>query len=241
MVKTQNRRGRLSGDVQMLAWAQSLALLLSALLCAHAADGQPPAESEVNIKASRVYIHVGKVGLGHEHAVVGRIKSGYLRLGADADAGAIVFDLTTFVADTTEAREYVGLQGTTSAATRKEVTTNMLGGDVLDVRKFPTATFAIASAWPVKARSQDGPMWYRLQGDFTLHGVTRPLTLDAEAIEERDGTRLRGSFAVRQTAFGIQPYSKAFGAVGVTDEISIYGEMILTKGGAAAARGRDRR
>lgn len=208
---------------------------------ASAKDEKAPAEGEIDTKSSRVYIYVGKVGLGHEHAIVGQIKTGAIYFGAKSDAGEIVFDMPTFVADTAAARKYLGLTGTTAASTAKEVTTNMRGADVLDVRKYPTATFKIASALPLRKRSENDHPFYRLEGEFTLHGVTRPLKLDAEVIEQDDGLRVRGSFAIRQTAFGIQPFKKAFGAVGVTDELSIYGDVILAKPPAAAGRGRERK
>jgi polyisoprenoid-binding protein YceI len=225
----------------MSTWTLLAVLLAAGAQPVDGADGQKLAEGEINVKSSRVYIYVGKVGLGHEHAVVGELKSGSLHLGANSEAGDIVFDMTTFAADTAEARKYLGLKGTTSASMQKDVSANMLGSDVLNVRKFPTATLTISSALPLKKQSKNGHPQYRLEGDFTLHGVKRPLKFNAEAIEEGDGIRVRGSFAIRQTDFGIQPYAKAFGAVGVTDELSIYGEMHLAKPPAAAGRSRDRK
>lgn len=194
------------------------------------------AQEEINLKASRVYIFVGKVGLGHEHAVAGRLKSGSVRLGARSQAGQMVFDMTSFVADTAEARKYLRLEGETPASRQKEVTANMLGADVLDVRKHPTATFKIDAALPLKYPSKAGHRMYRLQGAFTLHGVRRPLKFDTEVIEQENGVRIHGAFDIRQTDYGIEPYSKAFGAVGVTDELSIYGEILLGQPRVAAGR-----
>lgn len=205
-----------------------------------AEEGQARDDRQVNSAASRVYIYVGKVGLGHEHGIVGRVKSGSILLGAKSQAGEIVFDMPSFVADTAEARKYLGLEGETPASRQKEVTANMVGADVLNVRKFPTATFRIASALPLKNKSDAGNRLYRLEGDFTLHGVKRPLKLDAEVIAQNGGARLRGSFKILQTDYGIEPYSKAFGAVGVTDELAIHGEIFLGRPRVAAGRGRSR-
>lgn len=223
------------------AFALLAGLLPSGNLTGRADEGNSSAADEINVEASRVYIYVGKVGLGHEHAVAGRMKSGSIHLGARSKAGQIVIDMPTFAADTTEAREYLGLEGTTSASRQKEVTANMLGTDVLDVRKFPTATFQIVSALLLKQQSEDGNPLYRLTGDFTLHGVKRPLKVDAEVIEQEDGVRIHGSFEIRQTDFGIKPYSKALGAVGVTDELSIHGEIFLAEPRVAARRVRERK
>ncbi|QDV50033.1 YceI family protein [Gimesia fumaroli] len=184
---------------------------------------------EVNTKTSRVFTFVGKTGFGHEHAVIGEIKTGTLNLGARSNAGKIVFDMTTWKADTPEARKYIGLKGTTSASTQKDVNANMLGSSVLDVRKYPTATFEITSAVPVKQNAPTGKSFYQLDGKFTLHGVTRNLRLIAEVTDKNQQNHVRTSFSIKQTHFGITPYSKAFGAVGITDELKIYGELDVAR------------
>src|SRR5690242_6960323 len=66
---------------------------------------------EIDVEMSRVYVLVGKKGLGHEHGVEGKIKSGSIDLKSDKDPGAIEFDMESFVADTDEARKYVELKG----------------------------------------------------------------------------------------------------------------------------------
>ncbi|HUY88345.1 MAG TPA: YceI family protein [Pirellulales bacterium] len=228
------RRGARISTLALLA-----GLLVAASRPVRAEEGQVRGEKEVNVEASRVYIFVGKVGLGHEHGVVGRVKSGSILLGAKSQAGEIVFDMPSFVADTAEARKYLGLEGETPASRQKEVTANMVGADVLDVRKFPTATFKIASALPLKNKSDAGNPLYRLAGEFTLHGVKRPLKLDAEVIAQSGGARIRGSFKILQTDYGIEPFSKAFGAIGVTDELAIHGEILLGRPRVAASRGRE--
>src|SRR5205823_94917 len=62
---------------------------------------------EVDSKSSRIYVKVGTATrLGHEHGVQGSLKSGKLSLGG---GGEFIFDMASFIADTTEARERVGL------------------------------------------------------------------------------------------------------------------------------------
>jgi polyisoprenoid-binding protein YceI len=70
---------------------------------------------------------------------------------------------------------------------------------------------------------------YQLAGDFTLHGVTRPIQVLAEAEEKPPWIHLRGGFSMQQTQFGIEPFSKAFGAVGVTDQLNVWGDLWLAK------------
>jgi hypothetical protein len=39
--------------------------------------------------------------------------------------------------------------------------------------------------------------------------------------------QLRGAFRIRQTDFGIQPYTKLLGAIGVADVLTIYGDLYI--------------
>jgi polyisoprenoid-binding protein YceI len=146
--------------------------------------------TSVDVNRSRVYAFVGKTGFGHEHGVVGRLKSGSIRLGADRDAGQLEFDLTSFLADTNEARHYFGLEGETDGSTQEQVTANMLGAYVLDTQHYPTATFVINSALAVRGNHPNGVRRYQLDGTFTLHGAARPLRIFAEARAESGTIRL---------------------------------------------------
>ncbi len=182
---------------------------------------------QVDISLSRVFARVGKTGLGHEHAIEGRIRDGQILLGTKENAGQIVFDMKSFRADSANARQYIGLSGQTGASTQRQVNANMFGKDVLNVAQFPVATYAIVSALPAQAKSRDGHPMYRLNGEFTLHGTTRPLEMNVEVLAENDRTHLRGAFRMKQTDFGITPYSKAFGSIGVADQLTIYGEIYI--------------
>ena len=182
---------------------------------------------KVNAAASRVYIYVGKTGLGHNHGVEGRLKSGSLQLDGEGVGGELVFDMTSFDADTDAARRYVGLTGSTDASTRQQVNANMKGAAVLDVQRYPTAKFAVEGVKRTEKKSRDGHPIYELSGKFTLHGQTRPLKLEASVEDKGGDLHLKGNFSILQTQYGIRPYSKAFGAVGVADRLTIYGDIQL--------------
>lgn len=179
---------------------------------------------QVELKSSRVYVFVGKTGLGHEHAVVGTLKSGELHFGKDKDAGTLEFDMRSFVADTPDARRYIGLKGETDRATQQKVNANMLGPQVLNVASFPKATFA-ATTIKKQRDLKDGAAEYLLEGDFTLHGVARRIRFTALDEPKKGWHHLRGRFAIRQSDFGITPFTTALGAVGVADELTIFGDL----------------
>lgn len=179
---------------------------------------------DIDVQASRVYAFVDKTGFGHQHAVVGRIKSGSVKL-AERMAGRIEFDMTSFAADPQEARRYLRLPGQTDGNTQRQVTQNMLSEAVLDITQFPTASFVVESMKEVRKAGGGAKAQFELAGVFTLHGVSQKLTVKAEGSEERGYLRLTGSFPIRQTSFGITPYTKALGAVGVADAVRIYGVL----------------
>ncbi|MEZ6086998.1 MAG: YceI family protein [Pirellulaceae bacterium] len=183
--------------------------------------------ADVQTKASRVYVFVDKTGLGHQHGVEAMLGDSTLRLGATNNAGQLVFDMASFRADTAAARKYVGLSGTTDESTRAAVDENMKGSAVLDVSRYPTATFDVTSAEPIGQTSKKGMPLYQLVGQFTLHGVKRPLNVAVEVEQTQGWLHLRGNFAIKQTDFGITPFSKAFGAIGVADELKIYGDLYV--------------
>lgn len=178
---------------------------------------------QIDLEKSRVYVYVGKKRLGHVHAVEGKIKSGTINLDAGKIPGEIVFDMTSFAVDTDVARKYVDLKGAIAESTQEQITETMQSADVLDVKKFSTATFKIKSSRQTKTTTNGHSI--ELKGDFTLHGQTQPLTLQAQ-IERKDGRgHIRGDFTILQSDFGITPYKAALGTVGVADELKIWGEI----------------
>jgi polyisoprenoid-binding protein YceI len=181
--------------------------------------------SDVSLQKSRVYIFVDKSGFGHQHGVEGLLKSGKLTLGAIEDAGSFVFDMKSFDADTDAARRYLGLEGSTDVSTRRQVNDNMKAKSILNVAQFPTATFAIKSATLLEKRSPKEIPLYELAGEFTLRGKTRPLTIQAEAETKDNMVHVRGQFSILQTQYGITPFKKALGTIGVADQLTIHGDI----------------
>jgi polyisoprenoid-binding protein YceI len=180
--------------------------------------------NEIDPDLSRVFIFVDKTGFGHQHAVVGRLKGGFLRVAKES-AGKILFDMPSFRADVQEARRRVGLEGAASEQEQEQVTANMLGASVLDVAQFPTALFTVATVRRFDERNPTGMPQYSLDGDFTLHGVTRRINVTATGEKERGFLHLKGNFPLRQTDYGIRPFKKALGAVGVADVLTVYADL----------------
>ncbi len=207
-------------------------LFITSILLASVCVGQEePKSGDVNLEFSRVFIFVDKSGVvGHQHAVEGKLKKGQLYTLKDPAAsneqsGSLVFDMKSFDADGSQARRYLGLEGETDAATRKKVNENMLGGEILAVQQYPEARLENATLKSTGKASNRKLPEYLLEGDFTLHKTTRRIQARCD-LEEKDGWHhVRGSFKILQSDYGIKPYSKMMGAVGVKDELIIIGDL----------------
>jgi polyisoprenoid-binding protein YceI len=189
---------------------------------------EPAAAYDVDVEASRIYVKVGTATrLGHQHGVEGKLKSGKLTFGGE---GELVIDMASFTADTAAARKRVGLEDKKVTETEaKTVTETMRGERVLDVDKYPTATFQIASITPLDKQAPGRPGDYELEGRFTLHGVERKLHFKAklEPADKPNVLRFTGTFTIRQTDHGIKPITAVGGLSKVADELEMAGELFL--------------
>jgi polyisoprenoid-binding protein YceI len=185
---------------------------------------------DVDVNASRVFVKVASATrLGHEHGIEGKLKAGKIQLGA---GGELVFDMKSFQADTAEARKRVGLEGKRMSENEAaKVNQNMRGPEVLDVEKFPTATFKIIAIKPAERQDAGSPGFYQVDGRFDLHGAEQPLKFRAKfAKTDKEGVmKLGGAFFLKQSDYGITPFSAAGGITRVADELDIYAELFISQ------------
>jgi polyisoprenoid-binding protein YceI len=84
----------------------------------------------------------------------------------------------------------------------------------LGARRFPRITFAANTI----EKTDDG---YRLTGALTIHGKTRTQTVDVRT-DDLDGSWwLSSETTVRQSEFGIKPYSQLLGSLKVADDVIV--------------------
>jgi polyisoprenoid-binding protein YceI len=182
--------------------------------------------------ASVLLVHAGKSGLlkgfGHEHQV-----------RAHAFSGTVVY----FPDDPGRSRVRVtvltdGLRVVPEAdsADIPEITRTMRE-KTLRVDSFPVIEFvsrevevigAAEAAGAADAAEGKPKAVIRATGDLTMVGVTRPVSLDLTLEISADTLRAEGSFVVKQTDFGIKPYSKVLGLVKVKDEVRFELRVVAT-------------
>ena len=168
----------------------------------------------IDVEHSTLTVHVFKAGVfsafADNHVIRAPMAEGHL-----SDAGALVVDLIVRVTD------MAVIDPTLTADKRGEVQARMQGPEVLDGSRYPDIRFASTRI------DVDGAEHWRVTGDLSLHGVTRPLTF---AVTRRE-RHFRGAISIRQRDFGIQPISIAGGTVKVKDELRI--EFDIVARGAA--------
>jgi hypothetical protein len=173
-----------------------------------AQSGFTPAPNQVSagnidVRLSRVYVRIGRLGWDHEHAAEGRLLAGNVQLGARDGAGELVFDAASFIADTQDARGQFNLPGTVHDGVREKVTQQIFSPAGLDADRFPQAVFRIRSSLPSGAPRADGGGEYQLEGELSLRGINRPLRIAVFVEPVNDLWRLRGEGKIKLSDFGM--------------------------------------
>lgn len=185
---------------RLWAIASLLALAMPAAAQVRAID---PARSTVTV-------HVGKSGMfsafGHGHEVRGPIAQGSVAsAGADPKVELMVHSADLKVLDPD-----------VKQSDRAEIQTTMLGPKVLDASRFPEVRFRSTRV------QREGDGW-KIDGDLTLHGQTRPVMVTAREA----GGRYTATTAFKQSAFGITPVTAGGGTVKVKDEVRLEFEIFV--------------
>lgn len=83
---------------------------------------------------------------------------------------------------------------------------------VLEVDKYPEIVFRSSNV--SASRMAEGRYRARIIGDLTLHGVTQKnIWISAEAAVTDDRLRAQGTFSLKQSDFGIRPFSAVGGTI----------------------------
>jgi polyisoprenoid-binding protein YceI len=95
---------------------------------------------------------------------------------------------------------------------------------VLESSKFPTVKFASISVANVQ-RSGDNRS-FTLNGDLTLHGVTKRVSFPVNVTLTKDQIRATGEATLKQSDFGMKPFEKGLGLIKVGDEVKVNFVMV---------------
>ncbi len=184
-------------------------------MCSGAQNGQRITYKIVAAE-SNLWVYVAKAGLfsalAHDHEIGVRSFSGSVTVREHSVAGgALTLDI--------EAKSLTVLDKKVSEADRTKIF-NSMHNEVLESAQHPQITFKSVSVSDVKAAGENA---YSLtvNGDLTLHGVTKRIAVPVSATITPQLLKATGKYTLRQTLFGIKPYSTAGGAVKVKDEVVV--------------------
>ena len=160
-----------------------------------------PADGTVSVRTHRTG---AAAKAGHDLLLHVTAWRGRLELDSGGAPTAVVFE-----ADATSLRVIEGTGGIQALGDDDRASIV----ETIDDEVLRRAAIAFRSH-SVEATSAAG---FRVHGDLTLAGETRPLVVDVTAAE---GT-LHAAAVVVQSTWGIKPYSALFGALRVADDVAV--------------------
>lgn len=173
----------------------------------------------------RVYRSGPMARLGHNHVITSEEETGFAWRGpTPADSGfELKVPVSSLVVDDPAARVAAGadFEGSVPESAREGTQKNLLRTEVLDAARFPDVTVragALGGTW------QD-PVAH---ADVTLKGVTRRIEVPFDLADAGGKLTARGTFRLRQSEFGMVPFSVAGGAIQVADEVVLGFEIVAT-------------
>ncbi len=166
----------------------------------------------IDTQRSRITVHVGKSGLfsaaAHNHTIDAPIASGVIRESASPH---IEFTVET-------AKMKVEPDPKIGAKDQAEIQTHM-EELVLETKKYPEITFHSSRIEKV------GEGQWKVDGDLSLHGVTKPVSLNVRQTSDSYSTHT----VLKQTDFGIKPISIGGGVIKVKDDVEIDFQIFAAK------------
>jgi polyisoprenoid-binding protein YceI len=166
----------------------------------------------INARASRFSVRASACGVlsafGHNPTIAIRDFTGEVQVNADQVEESSL-RMTVKVAS-------LGVTDDISDKDRREIERQMYE-DVLEVSKYPEIVYECTGL----SASKTGEGQYRLtlNGDLTLHGVTRKQAICAQATLSGETLVAFGDFSLSQTDYEIRLVSALGGALKVKDEV----------------------
>jgi polyisoprenoid-binding protein YceI len=208
----------------MTKTSRSITILGLILSCsagvAAAADPKPEADSngprnfQIDAKRSRFIVETETTGLSamfaHDHRIEVRDFSGQAVFRRDQPKASSLQMTVRAPALFLLGEENIGARQSVETALRE---------DVLQTQKFPEITFKSRAI--TAERRGDGTYDARITGELKLHGVKRQITIPARIAVDGGTLHAIGVFDLRQTDYGITPFSFSGGSVGIKDTVTL--------------------
>lgn len=188
-------------------------------------SGVPVYTLQADASQVRIYVFRGGAAAraGHNHVLDVARFEGYAAVDALRPQGAqfhLRVPLADLVIDAPDARAQTGgaFAGVRPEADIEGTRRNLLGPKGLDAAAFPHVELrsqAVAGDWPMLI----------VDVAVTLRGATRVIPVMIEMRVQDERLRARGQFVLRQSEFGIAPFSVLGGLLAVQDAVGIAFEV----------------
>jgi polyisoprenoid-binding protein YceI len=107
---------------------------------------------------------------------------------------------------------------------QKQIINKELREIVLEPEKYPDITF---KSTRVSGKSTGADRYdLKIEGNLTLHGVTRPITIPTEVTVSGNDMRARGEFSIDRDDFGVKATSAFHGMVRVRQKIEFTFDIV---------------
>lgn len=168
---------------------------------------------------STFIVHASRGGLawfkGHDHLIAARDFSGVAEITTDATSPASL-QLTVKAASLEETSDVFTPQ-------QKQIIKKELDEIVLETVKYPEITF---KSTDVKGDLTGGQFKIKIEGDITLHGVTRRITIPADVTIESDSLRAKGEFKLDRDDYNVKATSAFHGLVRVKNTLKFTFDIV---------------
>ncbi|WP_373331070.1 YceI family protein [Salmonirosea aquatica] len=146
------------------------------------------------VDASQSSIRWKSKKVGGEHIGIVKMANGQLNVDGSKLTGG------TFVADMKSLRD---VDKGESNPFNERLVNHLRSEDFFSVEKFPTSTFKITSAKPIKGAKAGEPN-YTIGGDLTIKGTTKPQTFPSVVTISGDAVQATANFMVNRLDYDIK-------------------------------------
>jgi polyisoprenoid-binding protein YceI len=108
----------------------------------------------------------------------------------------------------------------------KDAIHRKMSEEALEVDRFPEIVYQCSR---VSASGSGDRFWVAMNGELTLHGVTRPMPVTARAVVSGDSVRATGEFTVKPTDYEMPPVTAAAGAIRIKNEVRLTFDIVARK------------
>lgn len=191
-------------------------LCISLLLLASAVGAQSKRTYTIVAGESSFWVFVAKTGLfsalAHDHEIGVKSFTGKITVPeSGASGGLLELDVN--------AQSLAVLDKKPSEEDKKKIY-NSMHAEVLESAKYPKIIFKSVSVSDLKQTGGEN-YTFTLNGDLTLHGVTKRVAVPVSLTINAQQLRAVGKYTLRQTDYGIKPYSAAGGTIKVKNDVVV--------------------